>query len=443
MDILIDQDPIYLGPTDYRDRRARNAQRRAQQFGCVLDDGRVRDLALRGALVDAMAKLGTDSLERDPYYSTSIRRWIGGLERGLRGLETGAGRAYLEYFSSLPGFLADFGAEYPEDWPDRPPFPTAVIHDSIRIVSVGAIAKSLRLSEQVNCTFPDFLTSDRYEDARGGRFDDVVRHLDAALALLAERASIGYSGLKSAIHTIFVCRLGGGTASTGTRFDYPGILFAGLSDDLLATDDVSFTASVLYHEHCHGKMVLFAEELDPALPRDAVYVSPFKNENRDQETMLHQLYPISMECCLRLATLDTCDPSGRERAVGHLVATANRLETLLEITSRFDLAKAGVIRALVELATTLVTQIHEEGGRFSDAVKEEFARDKRHVLKRHVWDIGQMLCRGVNVVDPWLSAVRTTPDVAEFCWRGEPRVIRRGERRRTESRYDVFAPLFK
>src|SRR5258706_11437423 len=115
-------------------------------------------------------------------------------------------------------------------------------------------------------------------------------------------------------------------------------------------------------------------------------MSPFKNTCRSAEVILHQIYPITMECGIRLALMGS---SGRDvtQALDHLAATGFRMELLVGF---LPLIAAGAeCRAIVDKLAVLTRTVLAVTNRLVSTAAPELARrwalEQARVNERHIW----------------------------------------------------------
>ena len=339
--------------------------------------------------------------EFDPFHSTVVGVWVGALSRALLWLDSGCDTAFLDFFDDVPLFRRELAIERPEEFSSG-----NLIHDSVRVVPVNRISDSARFRDRIQDCLPDFPSEAKYEEPDEQRFEEVVDHLDNAIAIFRELHPVAYEGFRNNIHTIYVAVLHSDNSSLGSRKDCYGSIIAGLSRRLIDERDYAFTASQLYHEHCHNKLVLYFDLRESALPTEAVYVSPFKNALRDVETIVHTVFPISMECITLYDLLHHYEGTDWQRTFAYLVAVGYRLEIIRKHISLFpDIGETPLLEGLQELSRGIVDRIGQRLDECDPDIVRQHALERERVHDRHAWDIGQFLCRGVDVRDQELSGV--------------------------------------
>lgn len=438
---MLISDPLASEPAEYLQLRSTLRGREELRIREVLAAVREeRSLSVLGRIESAVDRLRElRDLKADFSFSTTIRSWTDALERGLRWLQRGVARDFLAFFDEPTAFERDLAAEYPRHFSESKPKRSATIQGSVDVVAVDEWLQSPRLGPHVLETFPNYPSAELYAAMDPHVFERSVRHLDDALALLAAREPEHYQDFLRNVHSIAVAVLHGPT-SFGTRPDQPGRMNVGLSVKTLERNDLQFTASLLYHEHCHVKLALVLEVLEPNLPQEPLYVSTFKNELREIETLLHQLYPVSAECAMRSSFAEHGSEEDRKRARRHFVPTIARLEPTAELFAIFPpLQQHTVVDQISRFGRKVTQTITEEIERNEPALLDELAHERVLVRERHAWDIGQFLCRGLEVRDPNLSDVRELgKEKVRFKYQGVEHRAKKEPARGPENRYTEY-----
>ena len=428
--IPLSQDPILFDLDVYG--RARNKNRaimeayyeevitRVSQF-----DGAPRRVCrFLTELIEAASSTHNDLCRVDPFYSTIIRSWIDGLKRGLDAVDIGADPSFLDFFSDLPALQRDLSIEYMDLITQHPVPNSTTIGESMRIVPVATIAESPRLAVRVRDCLPNFPDLERYRPV-GETEIHVISHIRRALDLLREIDPDAYLGFTSNVHTIFVAVLRSRKTSMGSRDNLPGSIIAGFSENRLIDDDIAFTASQLYHEHCHLKLSLFLRANGIRLPKAETLISPFKNENRNIECILQTLYTIAIELQIRMGMLPAYEAKARARAIAYLAAVCYRLELTQAI---FEAHPQSSLREefirINGVAKSVIADVLAEVDKVSPAYRKAHALECERAIERHAWDIGQFLCRGIDVDDPGLELVAKRDSEVEYVFRGKAWIAR-------------------
>jgi hypothetical protein len=417
---FVDDDPVLFDSASYWDYRRRARDLRARGYADILDRARrLRDdplFAAMQALIAARQEMGGP----DPLFSRTVGAWIGALEGALLKIERGLDPICLDLYFDGEAFERDLATEYPHHGLAKAPVPFELLDGSVAVVPVHELARSPHIITGVRPTFPDVDWARTPFDRRA--FELGVRHLDESLAALRRLSEGAYRSFKDNIHSVGLHVLDDDETSTSSRASWPGCIMMGLSRQHLERNDVPFTASLLYHEHAHNKLALYffaqAAGLDPA----EQFVSPFKNTCRSAEVILHQIYPITVECAVRLALMGS---GGRDatQALDHLAATAFRMELLVGFLPL--IAASAECQATVDKLAVLTRTVLAEIDRRAKAAAPELARrwaaEQARVNERHVWDIGQSLLRGAPVRDPGLDSWRRDGEAVSYVYRGVER----------------------
>jgi hypothetical protein len=423
---FFDEDPVLFDSAAYRECRRRAGEIRARWYADVLS--RARRLT-DDPLFDAMQTMLSAQQEAggpDLYFSRTFEVWIGALDVALQKVERGLDPIYLDIHFDGEAFQRDLAAEYPHHGLAKVAVPFELLHGSIAAVPVHELARSSYLIAGVQRIFPDVDWAQTAFDRRA--FELGVRHLDDSLAALRKISEGAYRSFKENVHSIGVHVLASNATSTSTAASWPGSIMMGLSRQHLERNDVPFTASLLYHEHAHNKLALYLYAQPAGLDPAEQFVSPFKNTCRSAEVILHQIYPITMECALRLALTGSPPNGGAVRSssldvtpvLDHLAATAFRMELLVGFLSL--IAASAECRAIVDklavLAQIVLAAIDRHVSTAAPELARRWALERERVHQRHVWDIGQSLVRGLAVRDPGLDSWRLDGEGVKYIYRG-------------------------
>ena len=414
---MLDKDPVLFESASYWECRRRARALRERWYADVLDRARrLRD----DPLFEAMQSLLSARQEAggsDLFFSRTFSAWIGALEGALLKIERGRDPICLDIYFDGEAFDRDLAVEYPHQGLSKATVPFELLHGAVAVVPVCELARSPHMNFGVRATFPNVDWANTPFDRRA--FELGVRHLDESLAALRELSAGAYRSFKENVHSIALHVLVDGETSTSSRANWPGCIMLGLSRGHLERNDVPFTASLLYHEHAHNKLALQlyaqAAGLDPA----EQFVSPFKNTCRSAEVILHQTYPITVECAARLALMES---GGRDvtHALDHLAATAFRMEILVGFLPLIEASPEcrAIVDKLAVLTPIVLTAIHRLMATAAPEQARGWALEQARVNKRHVWDIGQLLIRGAAVRDPGLDSWRREGDGVRYVYRG-------------------------
>jgi hypothetical protein len=417
---FLDEDPVLFESASYRECRRRAREIRARWYAGILDRARrLSDdplFAAMQALLSARQEMGGP----DVFLGRTFSAWIGALEVALRKVERGLDPICLDIYCDGEAFERDLAAEYPHHGLAKVSVPFELLDGSLAVVPVHELARSPHILAGVRPTFPDVDWAKTPFDRRA--FELGVRHIDESLAALRKMSEGAYRNFKDSIHSVGLHVLPDDETSTSSRASWPGCIMLGLSRQLLERNDVPFTASLLYHEHAHNKLALYLYAQPASLDPAEQFVSPFKNTCRSAEVILHQIYPITMECAVRLALMGS---GGRDvtRALDHLAATAFRMELLVGFLPL--IAASAECRATVDklavLTRTVLTAIHRRVSTAAPELARRWELEQARVNERHVWDIGQSLVRGAAVRDPGLDSWRRDGERVSYVYRGVER----------------------
>jgi len=417
---LLDEDPVLFESAAYWECRRRAREIRARWYADIID--RARRLS-DDPLFDAMQALLSARQEVDGpdlFFSRTFGAWIAALEGALLKIERGLDPIYLDIYCDGDAFERDLAAEYPHQGLAKVSAPFELLDGSVAVVPIHELARSPHMIAGVRPTFPNTDWAKTPFDRRA--FELGVRHVDESLAALRKLSEGAYRSFKDNVHSIAIQVLPDDEASTSSRASWPGCMMIGLSRERLERNDVPFTASLLYHEHAHNKLALqlYAQPagLDPA----EQFVSPFKNTCRSAEVILHQIYPITMECAIRLALMGSGDRDVTQ-ALDHLAATASRMELLVGFLPL--IAASAECREIVDklavVTRTVLTAIHRIVSTAAPELARRWVLEQARVHERHVWDIGQSLVRGATVRDPGLDSWRRDGERVSYVYRGVER----------------------
>jgi hypothetical protein len=414
---FVDEDPVLFESASYWECRRGAREIRARWYAGILDRARrLRDDPLfdtMQALLSPQQKVGGPDL----FFSRTFSAWIGALEGALLKVERGFDPICLDIYFDGEAFERDLATEYPHQGLARVSVPFELLDGSVAVVPVHELARSPHIIAGVRPTFPNVDWAKTPFDRR--EFELGVRHLDEALAALRERSEGAYRSFKENVHAVGLHVLADGETSTSSRGTWPGCIMMGLSRKHLERNDVPFTASLLYHEHAHNKLALYLYAQPAGLDPAEQFVSPFKNTCRSAEVILHQIYPITMECAVRLALMGA---SGRDvtQALDHLAATAFRMELLVGFLSLIAASPEcqAIVEKLAVLTRTVLAAIHRLVSTASPELGRRWALEQARVNERHVWDIGQSLIRGAPVRDPGLDSWRRDGEGVSYVYRG-------------------------
>jgi hypothetical protein len=415
---LLETDPVLFESAAYWECRRRARDLRARWYADVLDRARrLRDDPLFEAMQSLLSARQAPG-RPDLYFGRTFSAWIGALEGALIKIERGLDPICLDLFFDGEAFERDLVAEYPQHGLVNGTVPFEVLDGSIAVVPVHELARSPRLIGGVRPTFPAIDWAHTPFDRRA--FELGVRHIDESLTALRTLSEGAYRSFKDNVHAIALHVLPVGETSTSSRASWPGCIMIGLSREHLARNDVPFTASLLYHEHAHNKLALYLFAQPAGLDPAEQFVSPFKNTCRSAEVILHQIYPITVECAIRLELMASRDAT---QALDHLAATAFRMDLLVGFLPLIvgSAECQAVVDKLAVLTRTVLAEIHRRAATAAPDLARGWALEQARVHERHVWDIGQSLVRGAPVRDPGLDSWGRDGDGVRYKYRGVER----------------------
>ena len=417
---FLDEDPVLFESASYWECRRRARELRARWYADILDRARrLSDDPLFEAMQSLLpARQGAGG--PDLFFSRTFSAWLGALEGALLRVERGLDPICLDIYFDGEAFERDLAAEYPHQGLSKVAVPFELLDGSVAVVPVHELARSLHIIAGVRQTFPNVDWAKTPFDRHA--FELGVRHLDESLAALRKMSEGAYRSFKENVHSIGLHVLPDDETSTSSRASWPGCIMMGLSRKLLERNDVPFTASLLYHEHAHNKLALYFYAQPAGLDPAEQFVSPFKNTCRSAEVILHQIYPITMECGIRLALMES---AGRDvtQALDHLAATAFRMELLVGFLPLIAASPEcrTIVDKLAVLTRTVLAAIKQRVSTAAPELTRRWALEQTRVNERHVWDIGQSLVRGTAVRDPGLDSWRRDGEGVKYVYRGVER----------------------
>src|SRR5205085_3700388 len=138
------------------------------------------------------------------------------------------------------------------------------------------------------------------------------------------------------------------------------------------------------------------------------------------EAILHTIYPFAIECIIRLASLSSYEEKRRHRSVAYLASVGSRLRLMTDIFRLDSISTSSrEFERILELSEVVLELIEQEIQKCPPHIRRVHREEGRRVLKRYIWDIGQLLCRGVSVKDPHLRDVEYSEGRAKFNFRGK------------------------
>jgi len=188
----------------------------------------------------------------------------------------------------------------------------------------------------------------------------------------------------------------------------PGSALIVLSRERLRAGDHAATAAQLLHEAGNILLGFYTTSGGASLPSEFQYVSPYKKDLQTFESILHTAYTIPWECALRMACLSTeTDPERCAGKTAFIIAYAARQVPLIDIARKgierlggdvlLDLPDIAAIPFWSSRILFLVSQLLAEE---PIAHRQAHLAERQRILDRQAWDIGQMLLRGKEPIDP-------------------------------------------
>ncbi|WP_087001478.1 aKG-HExxH-type peptide beta-hydroxylase [Rhizobium sullae] len=412
--LLLKRNPLMASTVSLQRVATRNLLKRRFQYGRTLAaasklaDCSVGIEALAGYFPDLANGGYTRLLElppavagpvgADPYRSSALAAWMGGLARSL---EWQAARPDVQVVSGYlqPDLIAsDLDLERQ---------PACRLSCGIGLVRIESAARSPIMQALIRQCMPDYPRPDRpiTDDAE---LDRIADHLEKAFALIAELDECGHQRLIAGLHTLHVGVRREPQCSFSSSNELPGSALIVLSRERLRDGDHAATAAQLLHEAANILLGFYTTSAAASLPGEFQYVSPYKNDLQTLESILHTAYTIPWECAMRMACLSTeADPERRARKTAFIIAYAARQVPLI------DIARKGIERLGGDVLLDLpdIAAIPSWSGRILELVgrllaeepvahRQAHLAERQRVLDRQAWDIGQMLLRGKEPIDP-------------------------------------------
>lgn len=337
----------------------------------------------------------------DPYRSSALATWMGGLARSLEWQAQGADARIVSSYLRSDLIASDLELECK---------PARRLSCGIGLVCIESLAHSQVMRMLLHQCVPDDSGAD-CPFTGDEELDRITDHLEKAFALIAEMDVYGYQRLIASLHTLHVGIRRDPPCSFSSSRELPGSAMIALSRERLRDDDHAATAAQLLHELGHILLSFYTTSAAASLPDEFQYVSPYKKDLQTLESILHTAYTIPWECAFRMACLSAeVDPERRARKTTCIIAHAARQVPLIDI-ARKGLERLGgdVLLDLPDIAAIpswsgrilfLVGQLLAEEPL---AQRQAHLAERQLVLDRQAWDIGQMLLRGKEPIDPRLG----------------------------------------
>jgi hypothetical protein len=377
----------------------------------------------------------------DPYRSSALATWMDGLERGLGWVASGANAQVLEYYLQPDLMEADFIAERQ---------PVRRLACGIGLLRIETLAASRMMQPRVAQCLPDFPSAE-YPTVSESDLDAIAEHLDAAVSLAFAVDPAGTQLLAANLHSLHVGLRHDPLCSFSSSNELPGSAIVILSKERLRAGDHAATAAQLLHEAGHVLLGLYTTSAAASLPCDFTYVSPYKNDLQTLESILHMAYTIPWECAVRMACLSLReDPERRAREAAFVIAYASRQLPLIDIArSGLDRLGGDVLSDLPDIAAipfwnarvlALVDMLLESE---TPQRRQAHLAERQRVMERQAWDLGQMVLRGCEPIDPRLQSreIDETGASVSLWYDGTRHVIHKAEYRPTSKDYGRYAEL--
>lgn len=432
-------------------------KRRARYAGTL---SAVADLEAFGARADAFAQhfpeladggyrhadpISSDAnagpVGHDPYRSSALAMWMDGLERGLGWVASGANAQVLDYYLQPDLMAKDLAAER---------HPVRRLACGIGLVRIDTLASSRMMQPRVEQCLPDFPSAE-YPPVGEVDLDHIAEHLDTAIALAVSVDPGGAQQLAANLHTLHVGLRHDPLCSFSSSNELPGSAIVILSKERLRDGDHAATAAQLLHEAGHVLLGLYTTSAATSLPCEFEYVSPYKNDLQTLESILHMAYTIPWECAVRMACLSLReDPERRAREAAFIIAYAARQIPLI------DIARSGIDRLGGDVLLDLpnIAAIPSWNARIVALVDrlleyEPLERRRAHqaerqrVIERQAWDLGQMLLRGRDPIDPRMGhrEIDEAGDRVSLWYDGRQHLIAKADYRPTGKDYGRYVEL--
>lgn len=334
----------------------------------------------------------------DPYRSSVLAAWMGGLARSLEWQADGPDAQIVRRYLRTDLIASDLELERQ---------PARRLSCGIGLVRIESLAQSRAMQALLRQCMPDYPGSD-YPITGDAELDRIADHLEKALALIAELDVSSYQRLIAGLHTLHVGVRLDRPSSFSSSNELPGSVIIALSSERLRDGDHAATAAQLLHEVGHILLGFYTTSAAASLPGEFQYVSPYTKNLQTLESILHTAYTIPWECAFRMACLsDEMDPERGARKTAFIIAYAARQIPLIDIARKgierlggdvlLDLPDIAAIPSWSSRILFLVDQLLAEE---PVAQRQAHLAERQRVLDRQAWDIGQMILRSKEPIDP-------------------------------------------
>ncbi len=362
----------------------------AGHFPDLADGGYARLLELSPAVAG--------SVSTDPYRSSVLAAWMGGLARSLEWQAGGSDAQIVRRYLRTDLIAADLELERQ---------PARRLSCGIGLVRIESLGQSRAMQALLRQSMPDYPGPD--DPVTGeAELDRIADHLEKAFALIAELDVYGYQRLVAGLHTLHVGVRLDRPSSFSSSNELPGSAMIALSRERLRDGDHAATAAQLLHEAGHVLLGFYTTSAAASLPGEFRYISPYENDLQTLESILHTAYAIPWECAFRMACLSAeVDPEHRALKTAFIIAYAARQIPLIDIARKgierlggdvlLDLPDIAAIPSWSGRILFLVSQLLAEE---PNAHRQAHLAERQRVLDRQAWNIGQVLLRGKEPIDP-------------------------------------------
>ncbi|CDN57431.1 Hypothetical protein RG1141_PA05990 (plasmid) [Neorhizobium galegae bv. officinalis bv. officinalis str. HAMBI 1141] len=381
-----------------------------------------------GGYHDADAFLPTSAflpVRSDPYRSVALAAWMDELQRALESYVDGASSEVVDD-NLQPRLVAeDLALER---------HPVHRLSCGIGLVLIDSLEASRTLGKRIARCLPadpcleHAQTSDR-------DIDRIADHLAEAITLISTVDPGSYQRLTAGLHTLYIGTRRGAISSVSSSGDLPGSAVVVLSQERLDAEDYPATAAELLREAGHVLLRLYTAAAPLSLPAELRYVSPYTHSLQTLESILHMAYAIPWECAVRIACLPfRAPPEHRAREAAFVIAYAARLVPLIDIAREgierlggdvlLDLRDIAVIPSWGAAILALIDRLLE---REPMARRQAYYAQRRCVVDRQAWDLGQVILRGEQPIDPRMGRpmLQSSGDGLSLWYDGRLHTIRK------------------
>ncbi|WP_237352709.1 aKG-HExxH-type peptide beta-hydroxylase [Rhizobium leguminosarum] len=410
---LLKGNPLMASTASLQRVATRNLLKRRFQYGCTL--ATASKLTDCSAGVEALSAYFPDlanggytrllelppavagPVTADPYRSSVLAAWMSGLARSLEWQARGPDAQIVSGYLQSDLIASDLELERQ---------PARRLSCGIGLVRIESLARSRVMQALLRQCMPNYHGSN-YPITDDAELDHIADHLERAFALIVELDMYGYQRLIAGLHTLHV-GVREPPCSFSSSSELPGSAIIVLSRERLRDGDHAATAAQLLHQAGHVLLELYTTSAAASLPGEFQYVSPYKEDLQTFESILHVVYTIPWECAFGMACLSNeTNPERRAWKTAFIITYAARQVPLIDIARKgierlggdvlLDLPDIAAIPCWSSRILFLVGQLLAEE---PIAHRQAHFAERQRVLDRQAWDIGQMLLRGKEPVDP-------------------------------------------